>query len=420
VTVDGQCWLIDIDGQLQNAADIGASFAATEDNPLALQAFSADGGSSDAGTLTVRGNAGTVQFGDSDTNVGAVEALVKIEGNVNRIDLYGGSTATGTIGVDGNLGRQYSRKRGGRRRWYTEGLSSDGHLAGAVTVDGQAWLIDIDGQLQGAVEVGDAFTATDVDPLALQAFSADGGSSDTGTLTVHGNAGTVQFGDSGTNVGAVDALVKIKGNVNRIDLYGGSTASGTIDVDGNLGRQYSRKRGGRRRWYTEGLSCGGHLAGAVTVGGKAWQIIVDDEVQSTVEVGDVAGGDLGYFSCAGTMSADLTVHGDLGQAHIGGNLTASITAEREIGYWYRRRRNGRRVWREVGVTVAGWLIGDTDPAVKALNDSNDKREDGFMLVLTKGAKRDDDVIKPGGTYYVRPALTLYWDEAETIELAECL
>ena len=314
LTVAGQAWLVDIDGQLGGAVDVGASFAGGADE-LALHTFSADGGSTAAGTLRVRGPAGTVQFGDSLAHTGTANGAIEIEGDVNRVDLHGGTGATGTIDVDGNLGRQARA----RRRWYTEGLSSGGDLGAALTVAGQAWLVDIDGQLQGAVDVGAGF-AGGADDLYLHTFSCDGGSTVAGTLTVHGDAGTLQFGDRWALTGQANGAIAIEGNVNRIDLYGGTGATGTIDVDGNLGRQARA----RRRWYTEGLSSGGDLGAALTVAGQAWLVDIDGQLQGAVDVGaGFAGGAddlyLHTFSCDGgsTVAGTLTVHGDAGTLQFG-------------------------------------------------------------------------------------------------------
>ena len=418
LTVGGQAWLIDINGQLQGAVDVGSSFAGAG---AALHSFSADGGSTAAGTLTVHGSAGVVQFGDFRKFTGRADGAIKIEGNVNRVDLYAGSAVSGTIDVQGDLGRRYRR----RRRWRTEGLYSGGDLRGALTVDGQGWLIDINGQLQGAVDVGSSFASAGA---ALHGFSADGGSTAAGTLTVHGSAGVVQFGDFRALTGRADGAIKIEGNVNRVDLYAGSGVSGTIDVEGDLGRRYRRKR----RWRTEGLYCGGDLKAALTVGGEAWLIEVDGEMQGMVEIDDSAGSiyaeggvsggivvgknpdpagagvHLAYFSCGGNVTGDLTVHGDAKQVYIAGDLSANITADGGIGYRYRRR--GR--WRQVGVTIVGKFIGNAAPAIRALDDA----DGSFVLAIGDGAYQNGLQVLPAGSY--RPLPTLYWNDGTV--LAQCL
>jgi len=400
LTVGGQARLVDIDDQLRAAVDIGGSFVGGASD-LALHRFSADGGSTAAGSLTVHGNAGTVQFGDATALTGTANGAIKVEGDADRVHLYGGTN--GTVDVDGDLGRRYRV----RRKWRTEGLHCGADLAAALTVDGQAWVIDIDGQLGGAVDIGASFAGAATDNV-LNSFSADGGSTTNGALTVHGNAGAVQFGDSRTLTGPANGAIQIEGNANTMDLYGGTGSTGTIDVDGDLGRRYSRRKNGKKRWYTQGLRSGGDVLGAITVDGDAWLIDIDDRLGGALTVGGhahtmlldagtSAGGDvkvtgeLYYLAAggAGAFAGDVTA-GAIGTAYIrseqgltgaihadqidlngdgdtddkgetgnvnalsidhGTGAGATINVEGNLGRRYSRRKNGRKKWYTQGFST---------------------------------------------------------------------
>ena len=133
--------------------------------------------------------------------------------------------------MPGDLGRRFRR----RRRWSTEGRYCAGDFGAALTVNGQAWLIAIGGQLQGAVDIG-IDTADPPEEFDLHSLSVVGDV--TGTLVVHRNVGSLKFGSPGSNTGQVQAPVLIESNVNRIGAYAGTGASATINVTGDLGRRY--------------------------------------------------------------------------------------------------------------------------------------------------------------------------------------
>ena len=404
LTVNGQAWLIDVRGEFQGAVDVGAGFAdSAADRDLYTLLCEGDV----TGTLTVHGNAGTLQFGNWGADTGQVNGTVQIDGSVDRMDAYGGTGAGGTITIGGDLGRQYRR----RRRWRTEGLYCAGEWGAALTVNGRAWLIDVRGEIRGAIDIGAGFVGTS-DDRDLHTFRCEGGSTTTGALTVHGNAGTLQFGNWGADTGQINGAIQIDGSVDRIDAYAGTGAGGTITVGGDLGRQYRR----RRRWRTEGLYCAGDLGAALTVTGKAWVIDIEHQTQGSVQIG----GDLSLFACGGHLSGTLAVGGDASQIDVGGDLAAGIKVAGKLGHSYRRR--GKR--REFGVTVGGkfdWSTHELPDAPVIQASAEDI--DGFVLTVEGDCYRDDDcVAAPVSQHRVTtdPATWLYWDpDEESIVMACC-
>lgn len=135
----------------------------------------------------------------------------------------------------------------------------------------------------------------------LHTFSCNDGSTATGTLAVHGHAGTVQFGDAVSGTGRADGAVKIEGNADRVDIYAGTGAGGTVEVTGDLGRQYRS----RRRWYREGFHCGGDLGGGLTIGGEAFLVDI---------VGDLVDASINPNAATGCELVSVTVTGEIRSA----------------------------------------------------------------------------------------------------------
>ena len=206
----------------------------------------------------------------------------------------------------------------------------------------------------GSLEIaGDLGTVTvdDVHDVEVQG--------DVGRMTVHGEA----LGD-----------MDVGGNLNRLDLHGGLSADGSIDVTGDLGRQYLIRRRGRRRWVTEGLWSGGNVEGAVSVGGTAYQINVDGEIDAPMTINRDANrivangiegsltvhGNVGALESRGQIQAAVNVDGDLWRldAHQGTSADGDITVGGDLGRQYRIRRRGRRRWVTEGLTSGGDLQGD--------------------------------------------------------------
>ena len=393
LTVEGKAYIIDIDGQLQGAVDIGVNFADTATDSD-LYAFAADAGSTAAATLTVHGNAGTVQFGDTIALTGPANGAVKIEGNVNRIDLYGGTGATGTIDVDGKLGQQYNRRRRGRRRWYTEGLYSGGDLGAALTVDGQAWLIDIGGQLQAPLTVGGAAERVVLDRgasatgdvtigLGLTYFETGGdtfaGDLKAGSIgeayisSTNGLEGTiaatkqVDVNTDGDTNDAVDTAGNA-GSITNLSIQNGTAGGSSITVEGDLGGSISYRRRGRRRWRTVGFWSGGDVGGTIVVGGTAYLIEVDGQLQAAVAIALSA--NTVAFDGGATATGDVTVGRDLGSFTAGGTTFAGDLEAGSITEALINSTNGLQGKIEVRKDVDGDGTSDTTGSVTKLHVQN--------------------------------------------------
>ena len=81
---------------------------------------------------------------------GQIQQAVHIEGDAKAINAYGGTSADGDITVDGVLGGMQSYRRRGRRRVRLTGFWSGGDVLGDISATGEAYLIDIDGDLANA------------------------------------------------------------------------------------------------------------------------------------------------------------------------------------------------------------------------------------------------------------------------------
>ena len=415
LTVDGTVWKIAVDGEIQGVVEIGgdaAIIAASNGVSAAITVGkSAEGGGPGgslssfvsggdvSGALTVYGDAGTLTFGTATSGAGQVQAAVDIRGNVDRlsayhgtsgagtvhvtgdvgviesyeliqgaidvggnvdrIDAHEGTSASGTIGLGGNLGRQYRNGRNGHRRLVTEGLWSGGNVGGSLTVGGMAWIIAVDGEIQGVVVIGgDA-----------EIITTANGVSATGAIHVTGDAGLIESN------GLIQGGIDVGGNVDRIDAYEGTSASGTIDVAGELGREYLIRRRGRRRLVTEGFWCGENLGGGLTVGGVAWKIAVDGEIQGVVEIGGDAesitaangvsaaitvgksaeaggpGASLSSFTSGGDVSGALTVYGNANSLTFGSAVSDAGEVQAAIDI----RGNVERLSAHHGTSAAGTL-----------------------------------------------------------------
>ena len=302
---------------------------------------------------------------------GELDGALTVGEDLEQLAIEDGTTTYGTINVSGDLGYQYSRRRNGRRRWYTRGFWSGDDVAGAIRIAGTAWLVDIDGQVQAELTVG-----RDAESIVL-----DEGSSAAGDVTVQGALGsltadgTTFAGDlTAGSIGQADingteglaGQIDVAGDVHRLHVAHGTGAGANIDIDGDLGRRYRRKRRGRRRWHTEGLWLGDDLSGALTVRGHALQIAIDGHVAARVDVD----GDVGTFTCGGQIQSAVSIGGDLTDltAEGGSCATGTLEVDGDLGTRYRRTRNGRRRWITLGlwsrsswqsdVTVGGtaWLV----------------------------------------------------------------
>ncbi len=334
MVIGGQALIIEIDGQLQGALTVG------ED----LGRLTVVQGTSTQGTITVAGDAAAIE-----ARHGQIQASVDVGGDLSRLDAHEGTSADGTIDVAGDLGRQFSYRRRGRRRWGVEGFWSGGDVAGAIGIDGAAWLIDVDGQLQAPLTVGgnaerivlDDGTSADGDISVAGALASltAGGTTFAGDLT----AGSIAQADINSTNG-LEGQIDVAGDVGRLHVQHGTAAGATIDLDGDLGRQFSSRRNGRRRWVTEGFWSGGHVAGAISVGGVARLIDIDGQLQAALTItGDAER----LVLDQGTSAAgDVTIGGDLGQQ-------------------YTIRRGGRRRTVSEGLHVRGDLQADVTIAGKA-------------------------------------------------------
>ena len=334
------------------------------------------------GGVTVHGNVGALEV------LGEILAPVDVGGNLGRLDAHEGTSAAGTIHVAGDLGRQFTvRRRGGRRR-VTEGLWSGGDLGGALSVDGKAYRIDVHGEIQAVVMIGgeadnivagDGLSGTVVvgqskaiggEGGSLASFSSGGSLS--GRLMVYGDAGHIEVRD-----GQIQAEVEVCGSLDRLDAEDGTSASGAIRVSGDLGRQYRVRRGGRRRWVTEGLWSGGDLAGTLTVNGKVHRVDVQGQIQNAVVIGGgassiVAGrgtsatgrievaGDVDTLVVSGQILASIRIGGNAGRidASDGTAAGAAIEVGGDLGRQYPRRVRGRRRWVTEGLSSGGDVMGD--------------------------------------------------------------
>ena len=159
---------------------------------------------------------------------------------------------------------------------------------GAVTAGGTAWKIQIEGGLGADITVGKSQETggSGGDLYELRCTGNVGGA-----VRVYGNVGTFACD------GAIESAVDIEGNLTRLNAGQGTSEAGTIDVGGDLGRLYSYRRRGRRRWAREGLRSGGDVLGDITVGGKAWLVS--------------AAGDLADASISANEIGVLTVRGSI-------------------------------------------------------------------------------------------------------------
>ena len=122
---------------------------------------------------------------------GAIDAAVHIEGSVTEFQAHHGTTAAGTLTVDGDLGGLRLTRRRGRRRWVPVGFWSGGDVMAHITVSGVASLIDIDGDLVDA----------SINPLAatageLETVTVSGQIHSTGPQWVRAAIGTFYISDT--------------------------------------------------------------------------------------------------------------------------------------------------------------------------------------------------------------------------------
>ena len=392
VTVGGRAWVIDVDGALGGDLTIGddADLIDIADEATGAitvgQSKTTGGAGGDlpyfacggvlAGGLTVYGDAGQV------VAHGKTQAPVDIQGDLQQLDAHQGTSTAGTIDVAGELGRQYIYRSRGRRRLATEGLWSGGEVASGVTVGGGAWLIDIDGDLSGALTVG-ASKATGGPGGDLFSFDCAGATA--GAVTVYGNVTHLAAH------GQIRAAVDIQGDAQQLDLYQGTSSGGTVNVTGDLGARYSYKRRGKRRWVTQGLWSGTDVGAAITVGGTAWLIDVGGQLQADVQVGankeaGGAGGDLYELRCTGSVAGAVRVYGNVesfvcdgaiqSAVAVDGNLMrfdaaegistkATIDVGGDLGQSYSYKRNGKRRWATLGLSSGGDVLCDVTVGGKA-------------------------------------------------------
>lgn len=176
-------------------------------------------------------------------------------------------------------------------------LHCAGDFGAALTVGEQAWLIDIDGQLGGAVEIGDSFAGS-TDAPDLHTFSCDGGT--------NGLQGKIQVckdididGD-----GAPDTTGNT-GSVAKLHVQNGTGAGGTVTVEGDLGGTETYRRRGRRRTRLVGFWSGDDVMGDIAVNGTAHMVDI---------VGDLVDASINPNAAAGCELVSVTVSGEIRSA----------------------------------------------------------------------------------------------------------
>ena len=253
--------------------------------------------------------------------VGGLNARLDVDGNAPDVRVYGGMSAAGVLDVSGTLGY-----------FYVGGAD----FAGAVQA--------------GEIDRADIYTTNRA----------------TGTVTTDA-AGTTDghLGALIARYAQLDGAVTVAGDAHQMSAYAGTSATGTIDVTGDLGQRVRRSRRGSRRWVTYGLWCVGDLGGAVTVGGKAWRIDVTGQITAPIDIVDEA--DRIVANQGGTATGDVTVAGHLGFFWVGGASFAGDLAAGSIGEAAYYTTNG--VEGQVAVTtndLDGDLTDDTTGNVDRL------------------------------------------------------
>jgi len=377
---------------------------------------------------------------------GPIDAGIEVYGNLQSVTAERGTTSSGTItvhadanGDGGDLGARIRYRRNGRRRWRVVGFNSGGDVAGAINVDGNAWLFETDGQLQAPLTIGGA-----AERIVLeQGASANGDISITGALTyleaggtsayagdiTAGSIGEARINSTGGLEGAILTVQRgdlngdgdaedpgETGSITKLHLENGTAAGSTITTQGDLGGWERYKRRGVRRWRLVGFTSDGNVAGAINVAGSAGLIDIGGQLQAALTIGGSAdrividqgsstagdvtvGLNLTYFEAGGTTFAgDLTAGsidaayinstnglasairtvksdqnadgdtddagetGSINKLHVQNGTAAgsSITVEGDLGGRERYRRRGRRRWRTVGFWSGDDVAGTID------------------------------------------------------------
>jgi len=382
VTVGGSVCIIDVDGQARGAFTIGGDAdrivldqGTTADGDVTvignLSSFEAGGGTF-AGDLKV-GSIGRAYITSTSGLEGKIEVTMNdmtgdgdtddeddTTGDVSLLHIQNGTAAGGSIDIEGDLGYQYRRRRNGRRRWYAAGFWSGDDVAGAMTIGGTAWMVDIDGQLRAALTIG-----VDANTIVLdQGTSADGDIAVTGNLVnlqAAGDsfAGDLKAGSIGrahitstnglqgnievtkndmTGDGDTDDEEDSTGSVDRLHVDHGTGAGGTIDVEGDLGRLFSYRRRGRRRWAAEGLWCGADVGAAIDVGGTAWQVDIDGQLKAGLTIGVDA--NTIALDQGTSADGDIAITGNLANLQAGGDTFAGDLRAGSIDRAYINSTNG--------------------------------------------------------------------------------
>ena len=168
--------------------------------------------------------------------------------------------------------------------------------------------------------------------------------------------------------GDLDAAAwTLAGSARRIHVEG--DASTDLDIDGDLGWMFRRKRRGRKKWHTDALWVGGRLSGDLNLDGNAVLIDVRGDVTGNIDVTGNVGvtfkhrkghGSKQYatgFSSGGSLTGGFRAGGDVLRMDVTGDVNGQLDIGGDLGIWLKRRAHGSKRWTAIGLWVGGELTG---------------------------------------------------------------
>lgn len=288
-------------GTIAVTGDLGAVWAYRRRGRRRWVTTGLQSGGDVRGAVTVGGKARKI---DVD---GQIQAPLRVGGNVDTIAADRGTSTEGTICIAGDLGSRRLIRRRGRRRWVTEGLRSDGHVKGDISVGGTAWRIDAQGDLGSADRHLTVTSSGDIHSLRGANLFVDAAASG----SIRDVAATQRAGElRGTFVAGRD--------ISNVDASG--------DIDGSF------------------------LSGVAGAGDDA-RLGSDDDVL-TFAADASALGHIDRVWAAGSIGGKLIATGRVNSVYAQGDVTSRLVAGRD----------GRDDADYVRVDAGGSITGDIDAA----------------------------------------------------------
>ena len=178
----------------------------------------------------------------------------------------------------------------------------------------------------------------------------------------------------------------IPGSARRVHVEG--DASTDLDLTGDLGWMFKRRRGGQRRWYAQGLWVGGHLNGNVDVDGDLIRMDVGGDVTGDID----AGGNIGVayrrrsgarvrwitmgITCGGRLTGDVQAGGNVVRIETGGDVTGAVDITGDLGVALRQRSRNSTRWIATGLSCGGDMTGNFQVGGEVLRMDVDGDVDG--------------------------------------------